>query len=680
MTLENNHKILIGSIMSSIDKRLILGEGGETSVILLSLLVSHLEYSLEQQKSNAPGYNKVVQELYAKILALKHKCSDICVYKNRLIYLKDNTAPNIEDNIIEVPFGELSSHPYNEVIHRYNDAENNLISQVVVLEVGESHTFFVDHAPSVVDNIYTPSVEFSSVYNLDEDYLYLIKNTDTAANIIKVEKQAFESASLEGEVLEVKEIEEEIVFQILTNSVQTLPNDTLIYIHIDTSSMTGADQISLENTALLWWEQFKLDTPEFEGSLIINTVNHATIDPTGFASGRDAPGNIPIVAETALDNMHVEAWLNTPSQALLRQAYKEGETTFNTIEEYVEFISGRSVITLAFVDETNSAYHSSQRELSNQPTDSYRADYDNFVEVIAPNLNFFKGVLYPITRIFSATPDSFMIHAISAIEGRNLTEAEFKSLLGPEKAEKYEEGGSTIHTDLVNAITGANPYLTAGLTELKNLNWEGVFTKYSPSIDPATGEAEFELFSAEEFSQELDALITDVSTVETTTIKTFTVPAENLGGMVSDSILIKVKDNHPTNPLYSDPAEVTVNYVAEAEEEPACGRTSNLEFPHQESYTFSAEDLLTSEEDRILLEGVAGPGELRFQGYKLTGSNFPVVVTRERLASGDLSYTFTSSSQEVVDIAYKTAFTGSYNHCEDNYNSVTITKLGDTTT
>jgi len=85
MSLENNRKILIGTAIQSLDNRLVLGDSDNESFVLLTLLKSYVDYSTLQQNLGNESYYEKIKNLESKIQDLKYKCSDICIYKKRII-------------------------------------------------------------------------------------------------------------------------------------------------------------------------------------------------------------------------------------------------------------------------------------------------------------------------------------------------------------------------------------------------------------------------------------------------------------------------------------------------------------------------------------------------------------------------------------------------------------------
>ena len=277
--------------------------------------------------------------------------------------------------------------------------------------------------------------------------------------------------------------------------LQTVPNDTIVYIHIDTTSMLAEDQSSIKTSALEWWSIFKTSNSDFKGSLIINTVNNSIIDPDGHEPGRGVALKSSILNSNLISGT-IERWLQNPIEGMLRQAYKEGEPTqFQNEEEFFKFIEGRSLITLSFIDETSSEYHRGSINLVNQPTQSYKYDYSNFMSKFVNKLKFFKGVLFPITRINSSDKDAFLLHAISAMEAKPLDITEINNILGDDKVNAY--GLTNMTNNFYIPLSSPSPY--AQYNGLMSAGWRYNFKKMSPVND--------ELLI--DFNNELNALLAE---------------------------------------------------------------------------------------------------------------------------------------------------------------------------
>jgi len=98
MFYTNTDKILFGSVMLSLDKRIILGDTAKTEpVILLNSLTKSLDFALAQYSNgNESYYNKVVH-LKKLITELKTQCSEICIYRERFVTPNACVSPVVEE-------------------------------------------------------------------------------------------------------------------------------------------------------------------------------------------------------------------------------------------------------------------------------------------------------------------------------------------------------------------------------------------------------------------------------------------------------------------------------------------------------------------------------------------------------------------------------------------------------
>lgn len=675
MSLENNRKILIGSVIQSLDKRLILGDEAESeSVILVSMLIDYIEYAVQQQNLGNESYFAKIKQLNEVVQQLKYKCPDVCIYKNRLILATGNTPPVIDDNVIQVPISNTQQAlPYNEVIKNYRDNENDLISQVVILSKDNTNELLIDNNPVIINNIYQPNINFSTKYLVAPNLYYIIKNSDTEpcqSSIIAVDNTAYNTALQTQQVVDAYNADGNTVLQTINNNIEELPNDTIIYVHIDTSSMAVPDQETVRDVTIDWWNQFQIDNPNFEGSLVINTVANDQIS-TDFAPGRGGNGSVTITGST-IKTGTVEAWVENPAEALLRQAWKEGENTFANEAAFQTWIQDKSVVVLTFVDETHSEYHATDNvgfistgQNIFQPTPAYITDYNNFLFKVRPFLRFFKGVLYPITRVNNISNDNFQLHALAAMEATILTSAEIDAQFGTDKVTAY--GPTNMQTKFYDNLATVNPY--SNLNGLKDAGWEGRFDKTSPASD---------VLNSQEFADELNDILTDTSNVQVSVLETTEIPAQNLGNSVQTNMSLKVRDNNPLQPLFSNEVDITVQFTSECEIVPDCqGSTNNVQTPHKQDYVFTLADFTSdSNVDKVKLTAVNIPnGQLKYFNLTITGSNLPIVIPIADIVAGNLIYVPDNTVQTAytIDLSYTLSFTGSINYC-NNPNVIEVEK------
>ena len=92
----NDDKILFGSTMLSLDKRLIIGDKVNTSsLILLNVINKNLKFALAQYNNGNTDYYNKVKHLQDLIKELSYQCEEICIYRERFI------APNACVTVVE---------------------------------------------------------------------------------------------------------------------------------------------------------------------------------------------------------------------------------------------------------------------------------------------------------------------------------------------------------------------------------------------------------------------------------------------------------------------------------------------------------------------------------------------------------------------------------------------------
>ena len=70
--------------MQSLDKRLILGDTNNKSIVLLSIIIHYIDYSKKLYDFGNKEYFNKRKKLKRLLHKLKYECSDICNYKSRL--------------------------------------------------------------------------------------------------------------------------------------------------------------------------------------------------------------------------------------------------------------------------------------------------------------------------------------------------------------------------------------------------------------------------------------------------------------------------------------------------------------------------------------------------------------------------------------------------------------------
>lgn len=672
MSKENNSKILMGSISQSLDKLIILGETGKESLSTLSILVEYFNYCLDQYNAGNEEYWEKMQVINNMIINLKNTCSNICNYKDRLLLTKYNTAPSIQDNLIILPISNsIQTLPYNEVVHNYSDPENDLISSIGLISKQPENNLLINGSPAVVNSEYAANSNFSAKYEYGSGNMFIIKNSTSLpcnSTIVAVDESGYNSAKQTHFLADAND-GTNTIFKRIVNEVEELPNDTIIYIHIDTSSMAVPDQETIRDLALEWWDGFQTDNPDFEGSLLINTVPNSDIDPEGTAPGRENAGILTVPGNLASGG--VEAWVDNPAQGLARQGWKEGLPNFSSEQEFIDYITDKSLVVLTFVDETNTQYHGNGVPISftssdiYQPTSMYINHYTSFLTKVRPYIKFFKGVLYPIIRT-NNSGSNFLLHSLAAIEATTLTPTEIDTLMGPDVVAAF---GANMQSYFYDNLATNNPY--SNLNGLKGAGWEANFTKLSPAS---------EVFTSEEFAEELDSILTDTSNVQVSFIDTIEVPSTDLGNTVSTDFSIKVRDNNAQQPLWSNVATIDIQYTSECEDTPLCGgKITSISIPHKENYIFQLSDFISPLDpqiDKIKITSIPfTQGQLKYYNLTVTSSHTPLVIPIQDIVDGHLSYISDSTVNESynIEITYSLAYIGIDNYCSDE-NTISITK------
>ena len=426
--------------------------------------------------------------------------------------------------------------------------------------------------------------------------------------------------------------------------------------------MQVADQTTLKNVVLEWWDGFFNSNPGFAGSLLINTVRNDQIPNSTYVN---AAHNFSTIVLGNDQNIYfpepVECWVKTPAIGLLRQAYKEGITSFPTKQEFYQWLEGKSLVVLAFIDETQPQYHDGvvgrypddpwRSSNYTEPSDVFRVDHEYFME-IQPKLTYFKAILYPIIRNTNVVT-AFLRHAMAAIEGQNLNETQMNDLLSAaSKATITQANWNTMVTSLAD-----NPY--RHLASLKDKGWSADFTKTSPASA---------VFSSAEFATELDELLTSVESVKTAKVVTQKLPSERL--QASDYFTLKVEDNHPFNPLYSNEARIDIQYEAPCVNVPTCGETNQVTVQHGETFRFSPADFKIDgpQVTKMVLRGMktlSGYPTITFNSVHITPGMLPIIFTAQDLIEGELIFSSNTPNGFNAIIDYEVAYKDDFNYCNE---------------
>lgn len=260
-------------------------------------------------------------------------------------------------------------------------------------------------------------------------------------------------------------------------SVTTVPNEADIHIFYDTSGSFGdindSCLVSIDTAIDDWVVSFRNSNPDWVGLL------YKYEDTT-------------------------EQWVNYPS--IISQ------------QTYGGITADKDIIVVSFCNEAaggqgDGEYHnSSYQTLITNPTSTFLADYDNFVNNVYPAYNSFIGIHYPI--VFGAesascspfTPSNlassrtFLLHSVAALYGVPLTVNDLSIELPQRNL------GFTVQEwdDLKQTLQGQNPYPNNGL---RNFGWTG---RWDRSAD-----SQGNVINAQQFGEDINQLLGANSTTNT---------------------------------------------------------------------------------------------------------------------------------------------------------------------
>lgn len=251
-----------------------------------------------------------------------------------------------------------------------------------------------------------------------------------------------------------------------------LPRATDVYAFFDTTSMLPADGVAAAAALQLWFTQLKADNPNYGGSLYIV--------PSGIEPPpRDeAEQYLKYLSQIYTGNPFMEYHDNEWEEIRILPA------NFGT----EDWIPPKDVILLAFVDEVHPSYHSTTaNSFGSQPLTRYVEDYMEFLEY-REFFDFFKGVIYPITR-HTGTTDANVLQIMAAVEGRVLTHQEVLNT------------GTNVNVSIIETTNPYHNYSLPGggtMKSLRSLSWKAIYNKESPAE---------EVFNSETFAAEINSLL-----------------------------------------------------------------------------------------------------------------------------------------------------------------------------
>lgn len=234
-----------------------------------------------------------------------------------------------------------------------------------------------------------------------------------------------------------------------------IPIDTDVFAIFDTTSMSIADAESATQSLTAWHSNLPNQIAGYTGKLYIIPYNNE--------NWVNWPQDIHTKNITPTTT---GGWSNVAA------TYRPTWSNFPTIIT--------KIFLLAFIDETNPAYHDNAvpPTLANQPTAAFLTDYTNFITLhsaLSSLGGFFKGVCYPIVKGVSGR--AFVAHGIAALYGRTIPLTELITL--------YTVNATNPQYVDLSILSTFNPYDSTNLSNnppgLNNYNWRGVWDKTSPA-------------------------------------------------------------------------------------------------------------------------------------------------------------------------------------------------------
>jgi hypothetical protein len=306
-------------------------------------------------------------------------------------------------------------------------------------------------------------------YELCSEGTQTIIFTNMAQTIADRETDGWSYVGIENCKMKFKKVVEEIT-PTTVNQFVSIPNDLDIYAFFDTSGSFDAGQLNLIEASLDSWVTNDLELTDWEGDVYKQDIT-------------------------------TEKWLQFPSLVPLLGGSR-----------------GKAIV-ISFVNEAEdwpgNPYHNAALNFSGQPSPSYIAHYNDFVNNIHPTFEQFVGINYPISTI--GTSKAFVLHSLAAVKGTNYSLAEVNDL--PQSL--YF---STAEWTSLKSQLQTNPYSTLldpnGAPGLEQWGW---FVKADRSVlgNPASDDCEAtntpgaqQLISPCQFGADMNAILASLTSVE----------------------------------------------------------------------------------------------------------------------------------------------------------------------
>tara|TARA_R110000772_G_scaffold72562_2_gene158393 strand:+ start:2458 stop:9570 length:7113 start_codon:yes stop_codon:yes gene_type:complete len=270
-----------------------------------------------------------------------------------------------------------------------------------------------------------------------------------------------------------RETTRNVDFQV--DAITTVPNKTDIYVVFDTTAMTFAEGQTAVQSINTWITNQQIQDPSFVVDLWV----------------------LPFAADT-------ERYLGYPriiydgSTATVTTNSWDTITVLPPNYNTPQWVPTTKMLLLAFGDTADPEYHSntlvdgfSVGAGLFQPTPAYLADYNDFI-TLHGTFEYFKAIFYPINSAPETFGGALILQGLAAIKGTLLTQQQIDA---------------TNTTTDVSLLLTENPYFSYPLIPLENFGWVGQYDKLAPAQD---------VFSSQQFQQDLDSLILSESNNTTT--------------------------------------------------------------------------------------------------------------------------------------------------------------------
>ena len=208
-------------------------------------------------------------------------------------------------------------------------------------------------------------------------------------------------------------------------------------------------------------------------------------------------GNIPTTTNTNVQGDY--GWITSGSWSTTEGGvpvtYSWTTTGIPANWDNASYVIPTRMFTINLVNESYSSYYSLGGTLAGQPTSDWSNDYTNFVNMYN-NLEYFGGILYPVTAGVGGEDAQMLLHGYASITGQDpVVLADFQAAIGTNYQTSY----------FSNFFSGTaeNLYVTESET-VNGYNWHGIFDKQSTQDE---GGKDLITFTTAEFAEDLNVIL-----------------------------------------------------------------------------------------------------------------------------------------------------------------------------